>query len=340
MTIPVGATPGSAQADQLVPGTATASAGFRRHWRRHYPFKVVIGVGLLGAIVLLAIIGPMVAPYDPSAIGPDVLAPPSAAHLLGTTNTGQDVLSQLLIGSRTTLLVGFGAGAVATVLSVIVGISAGYYGGTGGEVLSMLTNVFLVIPLLPLLVVLTAFLPGAGSLIVAVVISVTAWAWGARVLRAQTLTLRKADFVQAARAAGERGWRIILFEILPNELAIVVSSFLFTVITAILTDAGLLFIGLGPTSQWSWGTILFWAQSNEALGTGAWWWFVPPGLCIALTGASLALINFGIDELLNPGLRTAGAGRKASRAMTTEQGLTPVRRAERPDLTAAGGTGR
>lgn len=159
-------------------------------------------------------------------------------------------------------------------------------------------------------------------------------------LRAQTLTLRNADFVQAARSAGERGWRIILFEIMPNELAIIASSFLFTVITAILTDAGLIFLGLGDTSQWSWGTILFWAQNNEALGTGAWWWFVPPGLCIALTGASLALINFGIDELLNPGLRAAGLGRNASRAMTTEQGLTPVRRAERAEITAAGGTGR
>lgn len=159
MTLPVGARPTSADVDQLAPG-ATAPGGFRPHWRRHLPFKAVLGLGLLGVFVLMAIIGPMVAPYDPSAIGPDVLAPPSAAHLLGTTNTGQDVLSQLLVGSRVTLLVGFGAGAVATVLSVIVGISAGYYAGTGGDLLSMLTNVFLVIPLLPLLVVLTAFLPG------------------------------------------------------------------------------------------------------------------------------------------------------------------------------------
>jgi peptide/nickel transport system permease protein len=338
MAIPPGSTPAAPGAQELTPVT-TQAVHLRRHWRR-YPFKVIVGFGLLAVFVLMGIIGPLVAPYDPTALGPDVLAPPSAAHLLGTTNTGQDVLSQLLVGARPTLLVGFGAGAVATVIAVIVGISAGYYGGTGGDLLSLLTNVFLVIPLLPLLVVLTAFLPGAGSLVVAVVISVTAWAWGARVLRAQTLALRKQDFVQAARAAGERGWRIILFEILPNELAIVASSFLFTVIVAILTDAGLIFLGLGDTSQWSWGEILFWAQSNEALGTGAWWWFVPPGLCIALTGTSLALINFGIDELINPSLRTAGLGRKASRAMTTGQGLTPVRRPERAELTATRGTGR
>jgi peptide/nickel transport system permease protein len=339
MAIPYGTTPDTAGADRLAPVT-TRAGGFRRHWRRHYPFKVILGLGLLAVFVLMAIIGPMVAPYDPSAIGPDTLAPPSAAHLLGTTTTGQDVLSQLLVGSRATLIVGFVAAAIATVLSIIVGISAGYYGGAGGELLSMLSNVFLVIPVLPLLVVLTAFLPGAGSLVVAVVISATSWAWGARVLRAQTLSLRKQDFVQAARAAGERGWRIILFEILPNEIAIVASSFLFTVIAAILADASLIFLGLGSTNQWSWGLILFWAQNNEAFTTGAWWWFIPPGLCIALTGTALALINFGIDELINPGLRAAGLGRKASRAMTTEQGLTPVRRPERADLTAARGTGR
>jgi peptide/nickel transport system permease protein len=339
MAIPYGAAPGAAT-DELARSAPEATGGLRRHWRRHYPFKVTLGVGLLGVFVLMAIIGPMVAPYDPSAIGPDTLAPPSAAHLLGTTQTGQDVLSQLLVGSRATLLVGFVAGAIATTLSVIVGISAGYYAGAGGELLGMLSNIFLVIPVLPLLVVLTAFLPGAGSMVVALVISAISWAWGARVLRAQTLSLRKQDFVQAARAAGERGWRIILFEILPNEIAIVASSFLFTVIAAILTDASLIFLGLGDTNQWSWGLMLFWAQNNEAFTVGAWWWFIPPGLCIALTGTALALINFGIDELINPGLRAAGLNRKASRAMTTEQGLTPVRRAGRPDLTTTRGTGR
>ena len=324
MATPYGGTPGTEDAGQLTP-VATRPAGLRRRWRR-YPFKVVVGFGLLGAIVLMAIIGPLVAPYDPTAIGPDVLAPPSAAHLLGTTNTGQDVLSQLLVGARVTLLVGFGAGAVATVLSVIVGISAGYYGGAGGELLSMLTNIFLIIPLLPLLVVLTAFLPGAGSLIVAVVISLTAWAWGARVLRAQTLALRTSDFVLAARAAGERGWRIILFEILPNEIAVVAASFLFTVIAAIILYTGLIFLGLGNLNEWSWGAILYWAQNEEALTVGAWWWFVPAALCTALLGTSIGLIGFGIDEFINPRLRAAGLSKKEQRAMSMNQGLTPVDR--------------
>lgn len=288
--------------------------------------KMLVGLSLLGLFVVMAIVGPIVAPYDPTAIGPDVLAGPSAAHLLGTTQTGQDVLSELLVGARATVIVAFVAGAIATSLSVIVGVSAGYFGGLGGELLSMLSNIFLVIPVLPLLVVLTSFLPGASSLVVAVVIGLIAWAWGARVLRAQTLSLRNQDYIQAARAVGERSWRIILHEILPNEVAVVASSFLFTVIAAILTDAGLIFLGLGSTSEWSWGLLLYWAQNNEALTVGAWWWFVPPGLCIALLGTSLALINFGLDEFINPRLRAAGLTRKERRAMSLDQGMTPVER--------------
>jgi peptide/nickel transport system permease protein len=339
MAMPYGSTTGARDVEELVPATA-GSLDIWRHWRRRYSYKILLGFGLLGVFLVMAIVGPMVAPYDPSAIGPDVLAPPSAAHLLGTTQTGQDVLSQLLVGARATLVVGFVAAAIATALAVIVGVSAGYYSGTGGELLSMLANVFLVIPVLPLLVVLTAFLPGAGSLVIAVVISATSWAWGARVLRAQTLALRQQDFVMAARAAGERGWRIILFEIMPNELAIVASSFLFTVVAAILADAALIFLGLADTNQWSWGLILYWAQNNEALTVGAWWWFVPPGLCIALTGTALSLINFGIDELINPSLRAAGLSRKDSQAMTTGQGLTPVRRREPAGPAVSRGAGQ
>lgn len=298
----------------------------RRRWSR----KIVAGLSILGVFVLMAIIGPYVAPYNPSAIGPHVLAPPSPAHLLGTTQTGQDVLSQLLVGARTTLLIGFVAGAIATTLSVVVGVSAGFLGGLAEEALSMLSNIFLVIPALPLLVVLTGFLPKANSLVIAVVISVTGWAWGARVLRAQTLSLRRRDYVEAARAVGERSWRIILFEILPNEGAIVASSFLFTVLFAILTEAGLAFLGLGNITQWSWGSMLYWAQNNEALTVGAWWWFVPPGLCIALIGTGLALANFGIDEFINPRLRTTGATRKGNRAMADSHGLTPVLRRTAP----------
>ncbi len=289
--------------------------------------KIIVGLVLLGIFVLMAIIGPIVAPYDPSALGTDVLAGPSAAHLLGTTNNGQDVLSELLVGSRATLIVAFVSGALATVLSVVFGVTSGYLaGGARGELLNMLSNIFLVLPVFPLLVVLTAFLPNASAWVVAVVIALIGWAWGARVLRALTLALRNQDFVQAARAVGERTWRIILFEILPNEIAVVAASFLFTVIAAILLYTGLIFLGLGNTNEWSWGLILYWAQNEEALTVGAWWWFIPASLCTALLGTSIGLIGFGIDEFINPRLRAAGLSRKELRAMSMNQGLTPVYR--------------
>lgn len=283
--------------------------------RRRDP-KVVAGCFILGVFVILAVAGPYLAPYNPSAHTGADLAAPSAAHWLGTTQTGQDVFSELLAGARVTLLVGFAAGAIATVLAVGVGVTAGFVGGLGDEVLSLLSNVFLVIPALPLVIVLAGYLKNAGALAVAAVISVTGWAFGARVLRAQTLSLREREFVIAARARGERLWRLVLFEILPNERAIIVSGFLLTSVFAVLTQASLAFLGVGSISSWSWGTMLYWAQNAEAFTIGAWWWYVPPGLCIGLFGMALGLLNFAIDEGLNPKLRAVPRrpGRKAGDA--------------------------
>jgi len=293
----------SMMASESAAGTAAAvPARPSIRGRRRDP-KVLAGYLILGIFVILAIAGPFLAPYSPSAqSGPD-LAAPSAAHWLGTTQTGQDVLSELLDGARVTLLVGFTAGAIATVLAVLVGVTAGFVGGLGDEFLSLLSNVFLVIPALPLVIVLAGYLKSTGALAVAVVISVTGWAFGARILRAQTLSLRERDFVVAARARGERLWRLVLFEILPNERAIIVSGFLLTSVFAVLTQASLAFLGVGSISSWSWGTMLYWAQNAEAFTIGAWWWYVPPGLCIGLFGMALGLLNFAIDEGLNPKLR-------------------------------------
>jgi peptide/nickel transport system permease protein len=274
--------------------------------------KLLAGSVLLGVFVLVAVLGPALVTTDPSALSSAVLQPPSSAHWLGTTQTGQDVFAQLVISTRISMLVGFLAAAVATALSVIIGLIAGYVGGLLDEILSVASNVFLVIPALPLVIVLAGYLPNKGSLSVALVISVTGWAWGARVIRVQTLSIRKRDYVEAARASGESFIRILLWEILPNEGAIIAASFLGTVIFAILTQASIAFLGLSDVSSWSWGTMLYWAQSSNALLLGAWWWFIPPGLCIGLVGTSLALMNFGIDELINPRLRTAGIGTKAA----------------------------
>ena len=226
------------------------------------------------------------------------------------------------------MFVGFLAGILATFIAVVVGVTAGYLGGATDEGLSLLSNVFLVLPALPLIIIIAGPLDGAPSLVVAVVIAITAWAWGARVLRAQTLSHRRRDYVEAARANGESTPRIVLAEILPNLSAIIASSFVGTVTFAILTQVTLAFIGVTGLDQWSWGTVLFNAQSNQALIRGAWWWFVPAGLCIAAVGVALALVNFGIDEFVNPRLRSTGKYAKAlkKRGVRARVGFTPVDR--------------
>jgi peptide/nickel transport system permease protein len=318
----------------VAPVTApTPPSGSRRVVRLPRSPKILIGLGVLLFFVLVAVVGPWLAPQDPTATTADLLQGPSAAHLLGTTQSGQDVFSQLMVGARSTVLIGFLAGIIATALSIVVGVSAGYFGGLVDDLLSMLTNVFLVIPGLPLLIVLAAYLPkgtGSNPFVIALVISVTGWAWGARVLRAQTLSMRRRDYVASARVIGERRLRIIGAEILPNLTAIVASSFVFTVLYAIGTFVALAFLGVVDPSHWSWGSMLFWAESQNAAQVNAWWWFLPPGICIALLGTSLALLNFGIDEFINPRLRAAGLSRKAARAAGLPRrarfGLTPVSR--------------
>jgi peptide/nickel transport system permease protein len=272
------------------------------------------GAILIGLFIVMAVIGPYIAPYSPSATSVDELAGPSASHLLGTTQSGQDVLSQLLSGAGSSLELGFLTAAFATVLSIVVGVSSGYFSGAAGESLSSLANVFLVIPALPLIIVIMAYLPDRGVLTMAVVISVTGWAWGARQLRAQTMSLRHRDDIIAARAIGEKTWRIMFVEMMPGLLPIIISGFLFTTVFAIVTEAGLAFLGLTDISSWSWGTMLYWAQNDQAFTLGAWWWYVPPGLCIALVGMGLGLINFGIDELINPRIKVQRAGRKSRAA--------------------------
>ena len=289
--------------------------------------KVAVGLGLLFVFILMAIFGPMLAPYDPSARSADILQAPSAKHWFGTTHIGQDIFSQVLEGSRSVMLVGFGAGVVATIVAVLFGVTAGYLSGASGEAVSAVSNVFLVLPALPLIIIITTAIPHGGDWVVALVIGLTSWAWGARILRAQTLSLRRRDFVEAARATGESTWRIILFEILPNLTAIIASSFVGTVIYAVMTEVALAFIGVQGLNAWNWGTILNWAESEEALALGAWWWFVPVGFFIALLGTALSLLNFGIDEIVNPRLRSSGTSKVrdiSGRMVRMRVGFTPV----------------
>ncbi|HEV8557345.1 MAG TPA: ABC transporter permease [Actinophytocola sp.] len=289
----------------------------RRRFRFLANGKALTGLCILGAYVLFAVIGPWVAPYDPSARGDELVAGPSARHWFGTTHLGQDILSQVLVGTRSVMLVGLVAGIVATVLAVLFGVTSGYLTGVVGEILSALANVFLVIPVLLLVIIIASILGDADDLTIALVIGATAWPWSARVLRAQTLSLRRRDYVEAARATGEPTWRILGFELLPNLTAVIAARFVDTVIFAVLAEIALAFIGVSGVSDWNWGTILFWAQSQQALAQGAWWWFVPAGLAIAVLGTGLALLNFGIDEFVNPRLRSVSVP-------GARVGLTPV----------------
>lgn len=272
--------------------------------------KVRAGLIIVLVFVIIAVFGPMVAAHDPQATGFDMLEPPSARYWLGTTQSGQDVFAQFVHGARVSLLVGLLAGTISQVFSVVIGLLGGYLRGVADDLLYILTAVFLVIPGMPLLIVLTGYLPSRGLLSIALVIAITSWAGAARVIRAQTLSLRNREFVDASRAIGESRLRIMFFEVLPNMLPLVASGFLFSVIGGILSEAGLAFLGLGSLTTTSWGSMLYFAQNSQALLVGAWWWFLPPGLAIAVIGAGLALINFGIDEYSNPRLRTGASAKR------------------------------
>src|SRR5438309_9936654 len=304
---------------QQVPGTAAAAAPVallpseRLHarilgvplaiWRAMTTSpRVALGSAIVGFFILVGLIGPFFMPYDPNATSNLFIASPSAAHWLGTTVVGQDIFSQLIYGTRTSVFWGLGTGMLVTLLSVIVGLVSGYFGGWIDDLLTLLTNVSLVLPALPLAIVLAAYFP-RGPLTISLVIVFTNWAWQARVLRSQTLSMRSREFVMAARVSGEYTWRIIFCEIFPNEIGLVVAGFVSTTIYVVLSWAALEFLGLGDGTIPSWGSLLYWAQQAGALGGGLWWWFIPPGACIAILGAGLSLINFGIDEIDHPRLR-------------------------------------
>jgi peptide/nickel transport system permease protein len=293
------------------PNAPRQNAGVGQLLRRFFRnWKVAVGVGIVLVIVLLGALAPVLTHYSPTAQNFSPLEPPGAGHLLGTTMQGQDVWSEMVWATRASVIVGFAAGLIATALSVAIGLISGFIGGPTDEGLQLLTNVVLVIPTLPLVVVLATYFPFQSNWPLILLIGLTGWSWGARVLRSQVLSMRNLQFVESARMAGESTFSLIFREIMPNMWSLIFAQFLFGVIAAVLTEAGLQFIGLGNISTMSWGTMLYWAQNDGALLTGAWWWFLPPGLAIAFFGAGLTLINYGLDELTNPRL----ARRRRSRA--------------------------
>jgi peptide/nickel transport system permease protein len=267
--------------------------------------KSLTGLAMVAFMVVVAVIAPLVSVAHPNDF--NLLAArqaPSWHHLFGTTDQGSDIFSQVVLGARRSLLLGAGAGALATGIAAILGITAAYAGGLVDDVVNFLTNVFLTIPPIPLLVVASGYLKSRGMVTMIVVLAAVLWAFEARILRGQALSLKSRDFVLAAKAAGESTPRIVFGELMPNMISRIAAAFVLVFYIALLTDAGLEFLGLGDMTKTSWGVTLYWAQTNSTVLQGEWWPFFFPGAALAFTVLGLVLLLAGIDEVSNPRLRS------------------------------------
>ncbi len=273
---------------------------------RHDPFAAA-GICIYAVFVLVALLAPWIAPYDPQQTivrGDDLMAsrPPGREFLLGTTNVGRDIFSQLVYGARPALTVGFAAAFCVTLLGTVVGIVAGYSGGWIDALLMRLADVAFGIPFLPLVIVLVAFL-GPSLWNIVLTMALLLWKDTARVVRAQVLVLRERGFVESARVLGASPVRVMLVHIAPNVLPVALLYGSLAVGWAILTEASVSFLGFGDATQISWGFMLQDAYVSQALSSGAYNWFVPPGICIMLVVMAGYFISRGYEELLFPRLR-------------------------------------
>jgi len=265
--------------------------------------KLVVGLSVVLFFLVLAIVGPWLTDADPFEFGYPIGQPPSSDHWLGTTGAGQDVYSQFVYGLRSTFIVGAVAGAIAALIAMTIGFVSGYRGGFVDDLLSMFTNVVLVIPTLVVLIVVAAYI-GEGTLLgEAVLIGVTSWPWAARAIRAQTFSLATRDFVSLARLSGQGSARVIVKEIAPNMSSYLFLAFILLFGGSVLIAATLDFLGLGPSAVMSLGLMLRTAVDNAALQLGYWWWFIPPGVAITAIVGGLYVMNVGLDEVFNPKLR-------------------------------------
>jgi peptide/nickel transport system permease protein len=276
--------------------------------------KARVGLLILGVIVLLGLLAPLIADKQSAVafgrITFDTRKPPSLHHLFGTNDQGTDIWASVIWGTRRSLPLGLFAGFLATVLATALGILAAYAGGVVDSILNVVFNVFIIIPTIPLLIDVVAFLHTRGMTTMVLVIACTLWGIEARILRGQALTLKNRDFILAARASGESTWRILFGELMPNMISRIAAAFVLVFYIAILVDAGLEFLGFGDLQKPSWGVSLYWATVNSSVLQGEWWAFLFPGLAIGLTVLSLTLILAGIDEVSNPRLRGLGRPRR------------------------------
>jgi peptide/nickel transport system permease protein len=299
MAMPVSGLQTDSPAAQVPAGHALARIGRAVRSNR----KATVGTVLLVIFILIALFPGVIAHDSPTADAYAPHLPVSTAHLLGTNGYGQDLFAQVVWGTRNVLVIAFAVGLATTGIAVLIGVAAAYLGGLWDNSLSVLTDVLLVIPLLPLLIIIAAYAHGETTFVLIVAITLTSWSYTARQLRSQALTLRHRDFLEAARVRGERRLYVIVMEVIPTMTSLIVASFLTNALYAILLASSLQFIGLGDPNTVSWGTTLYWAQNNAALQTGQPLWAIAPGACIALLGAAFALLNYAFDEIGNPALR-------------------------------------
>ncbi|MDQ7859392.1 MAG: ABC transporter permease [Armatimonadota bacterium] len=267
------------------------------------------GVLVLAALVVMALFAPSLSPHDPEETVGDPFQPPSRAHWLGTNDIGQDIASELIHGARISLTIGFLAAAIAVGIGTAVGVVAGYFGGWTEATLMRAVDLVLVVPFLPLMILLAAYL-GPSFWNIIIVIGALVWARPARVIRAQVLAVKALDYVEAACAIGCRHGRVIVRHILPSVLPLALAQFILAASNAILIEASLSFLGLGDPTAKSWGTVLYYAQARNAFLSGAWvWWVIPPGVLITAATLGFAFTGFALEEVLNPRMRgRRGAG--------------------------------
>lgn len=267
----------------------------------------LLGLALLLFFVFTAIFAPILAPYDPyKRVDRPILAP-SQKYVLGTNDIGQDIFSEMIYGTRVSLTIGFAAGFFTVIIGTLIGVVSGFLGGAVDEVLMRFTDVVMILPSIPLMILLMALFGRQSFMIMILMLSIMGWTGTARLVRSSTLSIKERIYVEAAKAIGAGDRHIITQHILPNVSPLILATMIYAVAGAMMSEAGLAFLGLGDPSHKSWGMILHYAQTSGGwyanMGYPAWWWIIPPGLCVALTVASLVLIGQAMEEIINPRLR-------------------------------------
>jgi len=293
----------------VVPGKVLRTGSTTRHRHEFIYFavrnkKLLVGLSVVGFFILVAVFGPLLVNYAPLATSGSGWQAPSVQHWLGTTYFGEDVFSQVVYGTRASFEVGLLGGCFAVLLGMVIGFTAGYRGGWMDEILNLITNVVIVIPLFAMLLIVGGYLKQLTLLEEAGMIGLFAWPWAARAIRAQTFTLKNREFVGLARLSGEGSVKIISREIAPNMSSYLMLTFILLFGGAILTASFIDFVGLGPQGAITLGTMMNNAFFWDALDLHIWWWFLPPGAVITCIVGGLYLTNAGLDEVFNPKLRS------------------------------------